>query len=217
MARLVLFDVDGTLFRGQSQHLFLRLAREAGLVGSRPFVVLLLWFVLYRLRLVRRTTAIREYAARQFRGVEVAAVEELLARHAHRFTGHLEGAACDRLRHHQAEGDEVVLVSAALEPIIRLIARHLGVVQIVATRLEVEAGRYTGRITGAPIYGERKVAAVGPLLDRANKSGSSTVYYTDDSSDEAMLRRVDLPICVTPDRRLHAVADKEGWQVIPRE
>jgi len=216
-SRLVLFDVDGTLFRGQSQRLFLRLAREAGLVGCLPFATLILWFALYRLGIVRRTEAIRAHAVRLFRGVEVAAVEGLVAHHADRFIAHLRPEICGRLVRHRAEGDEVVLVSAALEPIVRMIARHLGVGGVVATRLEVAGERYTGRIAGRSVYGEGKVAAVAPLLARANKSGRSTVYYTDDASDEVMLRLVDHPICVTPDRRLHAVARQEGWQVIPSE
>jgi len=216
-SRLVLFDVDGTLFRGQSQRLVLRLAREAGLVGYLPFATLILWFALYRLGIVRRTEAIRTRAVRLFRGVEVAAVEGLVAHHADRFLAHLRPEICGRLVRHRAEGDEVVLVSAALEPIVQLIAGHLGVATVVATRLEVAGGRYTGRIAGRAVYGTGKVAMLEGLLTRANKTGRPTVYYTDDASDLPLLHRVDQAVCVHPGGRLRAVAAAEGWQVVTTE
>jgi len=214
MSRLVLFDVDGTLFRGQSQRLLLGLAREAGLVSRAPFAVLAVWFGLYRLGLVRRTERIRRYGLRRFRGVEVEAIERLLRARRADFIARLQSSMCERLRRHRAEGDRVVLVSASLEPVVRLIAEHLGVEEVIATRLEAEAGVYTGRIAGRPVYGAGKLAAVGDYLEQANKRRLPTVYYTDDGSDQELLRMVDVPICVGSDRRLRAVATQEGWQMV---
>ena len=58
----------------------------------------------------------------------------------------LKGSGVEKLRQLQAGGADVVLVSQALDHIMRPLARHLGVERIISNRLDFRDGIATGRL-----------------------------------------------------------------------
>jgi phosphatidylglycerophosphatase C len=71
----------------------------------------------------------------------------------------------DRIRWHQAEGHEVVIVSASLRAYLDPVVEHLGLDGVCAVELEVDDdGRLTGRMTGPNCRGAEKVRRLTELL-----------------------------------------------------
>jgi len=75
----------------------------------------------------------------------------------------LNSAAVARVQQLVAQGAPVVLVSQALEHILRPLAQHLGVAHILANRLEFRAGLATGRLLDPVIRPRGALARLRPL------------------------------------------------------
>jgi len=94
-----------------------------------------------------------------------------------------------RLRWHQEQGHEVVIVSASPELYLAPLGRVLGVRAVLATGLEVDAaGRLTGRLWGDNVRGAEKVARLDAWLEG---DPAEVWAYGDSDGDRELLARAD--------------------------
>lgn len=109
-----------------------------------------------------------------------------------------------RLRWHQAQGHEVVLVSAGLDLLVSAAGRLLGCTDVLATRLEVDRrGRVTGRLFGDNVRGPVKVERLREWL--ADDGASVRMWaYGDSDGDTEMLAMADVPTRLGRRERLTA-------------
>jgi hypothetical protein len=117
------FDLDGTLVVGQTTVMLVKFLRKAGVV-SRTFMLLTaLWFFGYKVGLIKVSEKSRETGASVFKGLTEQEVESLMSRFAKEvLVPRLHPAAAAALAEHLAEGDHVVLISAALEPAVKALS-----------------------------------------------------------------------------------------------
>lgn len=214
MQRIVFFDLDGVIFQGQSQQLLLTLARRERLIGRLDFFLLRLWFLAFRLGLTRDPSSIRRCACRLFRGVAVAELEGLLTRHRESLVERLAPEALQLITGHRQNGDQLVLVSAAISPLVRFLGAQVGVGQYIDTELAVVAGRFSGEISGPAVYGSHKKEAVRQFLRERGGAPAPITCYADHYSDLPLLEAADLAVAVNPDRRLRRVARLRHWRIL---
>jgi len=113
---------------------------------------------------------------------------------------------------HQAAGRPVFIVSASPEEIVAPLAEHLGIDRWIATRPEVEDGRYTGKVAFYA-YGPHKAEAMLELAEREGIDLAASFAYSDSATDEPMLSVVGHPVAVNPDRELLRIARDREWEV----
>ncbi|HEV3352069.1 MAG TPA: HAD family hydrolase [Acidimicrobiales bacterium] len=213
-SNVAIFDLDRTLIPGSS---LMALARE-----------------LTRRGLVPRTQLLR-HAGRSVvfsrRGLGDAAVENVrsgalaaLAGHAaselvpvardvgRQVASNAYGGARRLLELHQLAGDFCVLLSASPQELVEAVAGALGVHRAVGTRVEVHAGRFTGRLDGAFCYGVGKLTRLHQELGEVDLGAAHA--YSDSASDVPLLAACGRPAAVNPDRRLRATARANDWPVI---
>jgi HAD superfamily hydrolase (TIGR01490 family) len=133
------------------------------------------------------------------------------------FEQRIQPVARELVRKHQADGDQVVIVTATNEFVTRPIAAAFGVRELLAVELERDAsGNVTGEIRGTPTFREGKVTRVQQwLADRELDWDSvETTFYTDSMNDLALLEKVNHPVATNPDDGLRAVAIKRGWRIL---
>jgi HAD superfamily hydrolase (TIGR01490 family) len=210
------FDLDGTLVVGQTTLLLVKFLRKAGIVSRRFLGGTVLWFLGYKLGVVKVTEKSRHQGARVFAGRTVAEVDELMARFVDevlvpRF--HPEATAA--LAEHQAARDHVVVISAALEPVVKAVCRRLWVADFSGTACEVRDGRYCGRLLGPSPHGDEKEGVAAGYMQRWGVQADDCWAYADHGSDLALLRSVGHPVAVNPKTELLAVAREAGWPVLP--
>ena len=82
------------------------------------------------------------------------------------------------IEEHQAAGRDVVLVSASGEEMVRPIGELLGVTDVIATRMAVEDGRYSGEVEFYAA-GPSKVDAVGELATERGYDLADSYAYSD--------------------------------------
>jgi HAD superfamily hydrolase (TIGR01490 family) len=118
----------------------------------------------------------------------------------------------DLMELHRARGRRVFIVSSSPEEVVHPLAEHLGDVEVIATRAEVEDGRYTGRLAFY-CYGENKAVAIREVAERDGVDLAASYAYSDSVTDLPMLEAVGHPVAVNPDRDLRRVAVERGWPV----
>ena len=93
------------------------------------------------------------------------------------------------------------------------LARHLGVKHLVYTRLEVEDGRFTGRVIEPICFGEGKVYWLQQFIEDEGIELSKSYFYTDSITDMPLLDLVGHPMVVNPDPILYRMAVRRHWSV----
>jgi fatty acyl-CoA reductase len=120
-------------------------------------------------------------------------------------------AAIRRVRAHKAAGHRTVLITGALDFVVKPLEPLFD--DIIATEMNSSRGFYNGELANVPPTGESRAQV---LMDYAAQHGldlAETVAYADSTSDLPMLEAVGFPVAVNPEMRLAALARKRGWLV----
>jgi len=212
---IAFFDLDGTLVIGQTQRLLVSFLRQRGMVSLRFVVGVALWFVAYRLGLVKATDRARARGAELVAGHRVGEIEALMDVFAvHVLQPRLHAGAVGALRLHQQRGEEVVIVSAALAPVVDALGRLLGVGNCEGTPLAVSGDVYTGLLAGRAVYGPEKVRVAREYLAARGVDARRCSAYADHETDVELLEAVGVPVAVSPRPVLAAIARERGWRIL---
>jgi HAD superfamily phosphoserine phosphatase-like hydrolase len=212
-ARLVLFDIDGTLtLIPSSERRFGRMLWRCGLLGPRQ-IVAYVGFLLGHVWAYRRAVLKKNKA--YLSGLEVTEVGRLARRFvAEDLLGQLSRVAAARLAEHLAQGDEVVLLSGTPDFIARPLAEHLGVRHVCATIAAERGGRF---VAGAPVrhpFARAKLDAARAVAAETDLPLAGAAAYGNSADDELLLAAVAQPVAVNPDRKLRRTAEDRGWEII---
>lgn len=119
--------------------------------------------------------------------------------------------ARDLIAQAKRAGHRIVLVSGALECVLRHLAADLGADDVVGNRLEMKDRIATGKMLRPIVAGPTKAQI---LKDHAKAHGfdlDDCFAYSDSYSDVPMLSVVGHPAAVNPDSRLRLLAEAYGW------
>jgi phosphatidylglycerophosphatase C len=194
---LAVFDLDGTLVRGDSFLPFV-----FGYAWSRrrvrPFLTLPLYLSLYLGRVMSDRTAKQRVLVSFLRGEPRAAVAEYTERFCESWVRpRLCESVLGRLRDHQAAGHRVVLLSASPDVYVPAVGKFLGVEEVICTRVKGTADAWDGCIDGPNCKGEAKVELLRRHLGEDRWPGESYAYG-DSRADLSILRWVSAGFLVTP-------------------
>ena len=108
---------------------------------------------------------------------------------------------------------DVIIVSTSGQEMVGPIGALLGASSVIATRMEMADGRYTGQMEFYA-YGEAKAEQVRMLAAERGYSLADCYAYSDSVTDLPMLETVGHPHAVNPDRALRRIAQQRGWPVL---
>ena len=156
----------------------------------------------------------RQFLSQLSAGWDVATVKEIVAETLHTIVDPLVyDEAVSLIEEHHAAGRDVVIVSASGAEVVEPIGELLGADTVVATRLEVEDGKYTGDIAFYA-YAEEKARAIRELAEEHGYDLAECYAYSDSVTDVPMLEEVGHAYAVNPDRELRRIAHERGWPVL---
>jgi HAD superfamily hydrolase (TIGR01490 family) len=110
-----------------------------------------------------------------------------------------------------AIGHRVVLISGALDVIVRLLADHVGAHDVIANRLEMKAGVATGKLLKPVVAGPEKARLIREHARAHAHDLDECFAFSDSYSDVPMLSVVGHPAAVNPDKRLALLAKAYSW------
>ncbi len=161
-----------------------------------------------------RMVRIREQVSEVCRGWPAERVTEIVARHLDELIlPYVYADARALLDQHRDAGQDVVIVSTSGVEMVAPIATLLGATHVIATRMEIADGRYTGQFE-LYAYGEAKAEQVRALAAERGYCLADCYSYSDSVTDVPMLEAVGHPHAVNPDRALRRLAAERGWPVL---
>jgi HAD superfamily hydrolase (TIGR01490 family) len=210
------FDLDKTIIATSSTLAMGRSFYAAGMLGRRDVVKGAYARLVYHLGQVGqdRMDRMRDDLARTVAGWEAERVRSVVADDLVTLIDPLiydEAAAL--IETHHAAGRAVVIVSSSGEELVGPIGELLGADHVVATRMVVVDGRYTGEVEFYA-FGPFKAEAMRELAAEHGWALADCYAYTDSFTDVPMLEAVGHPYAVNPDRPLRRTAVERGWPVL---
>ncbi len=119
---------------------------------------------------------------------------------------------------HKGTGDNIMIVSAAVDIIVEAIARRLDIKHFLATDMAWdEDGRLSPDFASPNCYGQEKVRRLKAYFGEnpsLKQNHTIITMYSDSYSDLDIMQYCDKGIAVNPDRRLAAMAEAHGFDVV---
>jgi HAD superfamily hydrolase (TIGR01490 family) len=112
------------------------------------------------------------------------------------------------------KGHDVVIVSGALDFIMKFLADYLGATGIISNRLEIKDRFATGKLLRPVVAGPEKARLVREHARAKGHDLDECFAYSDSYSDVPMLSVVGHPAAVNPDRKLSLLANAYHWPII---
>jgi HAD superfamily hydrolase (TIGR01490 family) len=210
------FDLDKTVIAKSSALAFGRPFYRDGLITRRDVVKAAFAQLMFRLGGAdeQQMARIRDNIAELCRGWRIDQVNQIVSETLHDLINpYVYAEAAALIDEHRAAGRDVVVVSSSGEELVRPIAAQLGITDVIATRMVVADGRYTGEVEYYAA-GPTKADAARALADARHYDLELSYAYSDSISDVPLLASVGYPTAVNPDRGLRRVAAERGWQVL---
>jgi HAD superfamily hydrolase (TIGR01490 family) len=210
------FDLDKTIIATSASAAFSKPLYRGGLVTRGDVLRSAYAHFLFALGSAdaAQTERMRKHLSELATGWDVSKVQQIVAETVHELIDpYVYAEAVSLIAEHHELGHDVVIVSASGAELVEPIATVLGADHVVATRMTVEDGRYTGRIDFYA-YGENKAAAMRDLAAERGYDLTQSYAYTDSVTDAPMLRAVGHAYAVNPDRTMRRLAVEHGWGVL---
>ncbi|NGO71804.1 HAD family hydrolase [Streptomyces boncukensis] len=210
------FDLDKTVIAKSSTLTFGKSFYQGGLINRRAVLRTAYAQFVYLLGGADhdQMERMREYLSALSRGWDVQQVKEIVAETIHDLIDPIiYDEAASLIEEHHLAGRDVVIVSTSGAEVVEPIGDMIGADRVVATRMVVEDGRFTGDIEYYA-YGPAKAEAIRELAGSEGYDLARCYAYSDSATDVPMLEAVGHPHAVNPDRALRKEALARGWPVL---
>lgn len=217
MKAAAFYDVDGTLISTNVIHAYAwyavnvptlagKLRRAAQLTASLPFYAV-------ADRVGRKF--FNDIFYRNYKGISEDRLyilgEELFEKH---MKNKIFADMLTLMKRSRDEGYAQVLVTGALDTIVKPLAEYLEVDAWFANKLEFIDGEATGTLIGPVLAGPKKADTLRHYASEHGYDLNQCRAYADSASDIPMLSTVGFPVAVNPDTSLKATANAHDWPVI---
>ena len=203
MRTAAFFDLDKTIIAKSSTLAFGRSFYQGGLINRRAVLKTAYAQFVYLVGGADhdQMERMRQYLSALCTGWDVGQVKEIVAETLH-----------DLIAEHKAAGRDVIIVSSSGAEVVEPIGELIGADKVVATRMVVADGRYTGEVEFYA-YGDNKAAAIKALAEAEGYDLDGCYAYSDSATDLPMLELVGHPCAVNPDRTLRKEAAARDWPI----
>jgi putative phosphoserine phosphatase / 1-acylglycerol-3-phosphate O-acyltransferase len=215
MAGAAFFDLDRTLLLGPSSPEFTAALVAVGLAPDRQIPGMGFFGEFYRrFGETLPFMALARGAALAAKGWSVDTAAKAAEEASTLLLAKVAPYARSLIDQHRAEGRPVVLATTSPDHLVRPLAEHLGMDDVLATRYVVRDGKFTGGLEGGFVWGTGKRDAARRWAATRGLGLKDSYAYSDSIYDLPLLAAVGHPVVVNPDPRLRAVAFARRWPVM---
>lgn len=208
-----IFDIDNTILKRTSAWYFLREALREGIIRFSQIRYLPVALIKYKLG--RPDMDFIEEAVKHIAGIEKNAIEHTAEICFERcLKPNIYTGAIKMIKDAIGRGERVIFASSSLYSIIQPLEHFLNIEYSIATALEFDGGKTTGKVIGDSFFGIKKKTAVELWLNKNGLNPCDACFYSDSYTDLPLLEFCGKPVAVNPDRVLTQKAKKNGWEII---
>ncbi|MFV8130026.1 HAD family hydrolase [Streptomyces syringium] len=210
------FDLDKTVIAKSSTLTFSKSFYQGGLINRRA--VLRTAYIQFVFLVGGadhdQMERMRQYLSELCRGWNVHQVREIVAETLHELIDPIiYDEAASLIEEHHTAGRDVVIVSTSGAEVVEPIGELLGADRVVATRMVVKDGAFTGEVEYYA-YGPTKAEAIRELAESEGYDLARCYAYSDSATDIPMLESIGHPHAVNPDRALRREAIARDWPIL---
>jgi len=211
---IVFFDLDQTLTNTISGKELAKGAFRKGLLTHWDLVKAIVLSLLFRFNLKGQLKIIDDMVS-WVKGIPEKTIIDLCNQVFHEvLLPSVYSGARSEIEFHRSQNARLVILSSALTPICREMAKNLKMDDILCSDLEVMNGFMTGRPVGHLCFGSEKSVRLKEYCRINSFPRSDAWCYGDSISDLSALEAVGNPVCINPDKELKKTATKRGWKIL---
>jgi HAD superfamily hydrolase (TIGR01490 family) len=210
--RAAFFDMDNTLLGVDSGMSWTRFLYRRGELPRSMLAKAIYWSALYKLAVLDMETVFTRLCMDLAGDSEAEMIAKCAVWYREHVEAHIAPAGRVAVEHHRQNGDVIVLATGSTIYAATPVARGVGIEHVLSSRLEVEAGAFTGR-PSALCFGRHKVTLAERWAADHGIDLAGSTFYSDSFNDLPMLSRVGRPVAVNPDTRLYRHAKRRGWPI----
>ncbi|KFB98061.1 phosphoserine phosphatase [Trabulsiella guamensis ATCC 49490] len=212
---LYLFDLDNTLFEGDSSTYWSEYLVREGLVNDAGYLQ-------QEARLMADYAVgkmdIHAYVALTLAPLAMMTKEEVDRRITQWVTDtimpRVYPQARDLIQTLRARQQQMMIISASVSLLVKPVARALGIDHATGVDLRIDNGHYSNVISGTPSYQQGKVTRLREWLAMHPQRIGRLVFYTDSINDLPLCLVADEVVLVNPCPQLLAQGERRLWPVV---
>ncbi len=201
-----IFDVDQTLVQGYTERLFFRYLLRQGCLSVPQALTYLSSLAINPLVRFEDKSYLAGLTVTEVKRLARQCYQEEIAPRVSR-----PGIAC--VLEHQDQGHIVVLLTGSLSFLLLPLKEELGADWLIATEVDRDNGRFTGKIQGLHPRGVNKLRLLLNLALAQRLDLSQSYAYGDHIQDLHLFRNIGHPVAVNPSWRLRRQARRHQWPI----
>lgn len=213
-AYIAFFDLDGTILDTSSAKLFIKYLFQNRRIGVRDLLEGASIGIIHRLGIMNTEKQVKQWVMKYKGQLESETLAEVRQWFETDVKFHIRKSMVHEMEMHRRQGGRLVILSAATDYICNIVKNHLSMDEVICTRLEVENGRFTGKLLNRYCYGEEKLARAITYCRYQGFPLDTAYCYGDSLADAHVMKKTRYPVCVDPDWRLLRLARKKEWRII---
>ena len=208
--KLVLFDLDDTLFDGDTEGEWVKFMDQNGFINDDHFFDRMAVFTDSYRRGELDVIEYSEFLLSPLKGKKLSELKESIKIFSADVVSRLTDEVTTKLlkRH---TGDIKILTSGSLSFLVKDIANHFGIEDSFGTDPEYVEDLFTGKIAGVPNFSEEKVRRIKIWME--SRQFENIYAYSDSIHDLPLLQFADISTAVNPDKKLRSEAEKRAWSI----
>lgn len=209
------FDFDETLLATDSAGIGFKVLREQGYISKWFMLKMIVVMFLLKIGLINDLTLAKAMLG-FYKGRELKPFVESADDFYHEYLKpNLAPHVVDKLRWHQAQGHQTVLVTGSIDYYLKPVMQDLGIDHLLCTHLETgQDGLLTGKAEGPVCVGKTKVTLASKLAKEQGYDLAHSYAYGNSHLDIPILEQVGHPIMVNPSQLLKRHGKKQMWALL---
>ena len=208
---LVLFDLDDTLFDGDTEGEWVSYMLESGLIEDKDkFSKTMQGFETQYRNGELNVLSYSEFLLDPIKGKNLNKLQKKIDE----FALHVSNKLSDKLTESllkKHKSDLKVLTSGSLSFLVNKIATNLDIDVSFGTDARLLNGIFTGEVEGVPNFSDEKVRRIRSWMN--SRIFEVTYAYSDSIFDLPLLEFADIPTAVNPDKKLRKEAERNSWTI----
>ena len=207
---LALFDLDDTLFDGDTEGEWVKYMDKAGLIQDPEFFNKMESFEKSYRQGDLNVDEYSEFLLSPLVGKSLKELEDKIDIFTSDVIERLTDELTEELLKKHRE-DTKILTSGSLTFLVKVIGQKIGIETCFGTDPEYRDNAFTGKVEGIPNFSEEKVKRIKIWMK--SDHFERIFAYSDSIHDLPLLEFSDIPSAISPDKKLRKIAEERNWLV----
>jgi len=210
------FDFDETLLAINSSGIGFKVLKEQGYLTWTFMLKMMVIILLKKVGVVDEQSMAKTFLS-FYKGRRLQPfVDSAQAFYDEYLQPNLSPGVLQKLRWHQEQGHQTVLVTGSIDYYLQPVMVDLGIDHLLCTHLELDTdGLLSGRSKGPVCVGETKVTLAKELAEKHGIDFAQSYAYGNSELDIPLLREVEHPVIVQASPKLLRYAQHHNWSQLP--